>query len=194
MALRDRVDLQEVLLEQLQRKVLDFERQLESHRSQVKLCDELRLSGDNIRNSIEPHLSVIVKRLGDKKEQISRTARKFLMWTAENEALGIPSLAPCLMAPLKKPVIWQNVAERLNIIQELLDRYGTVDQSFDTGTIINFVFVTLTSKMSEVRTNAFKVCKVLARMGAGNQITKMLQSSSLSAQTQAMVRNVITGR
>ena len=160
----------------------------------MKLCDELRLSGDNIRNSIEPHLSVIVKRLGDKKEQISRAARKFLMWTAENEALGIPSLAPCLMAPLKKPVIWQNVAERLNIIQELLDRYGTVDQSFDTGTIINFVFVTLTSKMSEVRTNACKVCKVLAGMGAGNQINKMLQSSSLSAQTQAMVRNVITGR
>ena len=35
MALRDRVDRQEVLLEQLQRKVLDLERQLESYRSQV---------------------------------------------------------------------------------------------------------------------------------------------------------------
>ena len=160
----------------------------------MRLSDELRLSGDNIRNAIEPHLPAIIKRLGDKKEQISKAARAFVMWTAENEALGIPSLAPCLMGAQGKSGIVQNAAERLKIIQELLDRYGTVDQSFDTGTIINFVFLALQSKMSEVRTNACKVCKVLAGMGAGPQISKMLQSSNLSAQTQNMVRSVISGQ
>lgn len=160
----------------------------------MRLSDSLRLSGENIRGAIESHLPVIVKRLGDKKEQISKAAKQFIMWAAENDALGIPSIAPCLMAPLKKPIIWQNVTERLNIIQELLDRYGTVDQSFDTGAIINFVFITLESKSSEVRTSACKVCKVLAGMGAGSQINKMLQSSTLSAQTQNMVKSVISGR
>jgi hypothetical protein len=113
------------------------------------------------------------------------------MWAAEKNALGVGSIAPHLMAPLKGAVIWPNVQEKLNVIQELLETFGMVDASFDTGPIIDFVFVTLKSKNSDVRSSACKVCKVLAKMGSGVQINKMLQSSNLSTATQNAVKSAI---
>jgi hypothetical protein len=158
----------------------------------TRLADELRLSSDVVRTSIESLLGEIVKRLGDQKKQISQAAKEFIMWAAEKDALGVGSIAPHLMAPLKQAVIWANVQEKLNVIRELLEAFGLVDASFDAAVIIDYVFVTLMSKNSDVRSSACRVCKVLAKMGFGVQINKMLQASSLSAATQNAVRAAIS--
>jgi hypothetical protein len=153
----------------------------------MSLSDQLKLSGDTIRQALEPHLPAIIKRLGDK----FKAAKEFVLWAAQCEPLGIPAVEPYLLAPLKKPIVWPNVQEKLNIIHELLGKRGAVDPSFDFAPFLQFVFVTLESKSGEVREKACSVCQVLAQLGAGPQILKMIQSSSLSPQTQNKVRTAI---
>jgi hypothetical protein len=158
----------------------------------MTLSDNLRLSADVIRNSVEPHLGLIIGKLGDKKQQIGAAAKDFVIWAAESDAIGIPMIAPHLIAPLKKPVSWTNVQERLGVINDLLEKYGEVDPAFEVQAIVHFAFVTLDSKPAGVRHAACQVCKALAGMGYASQILKMLQASSLNPQTQNAVRQAIS--
>jgi hypothetical protein len=158
----------------------------------MALSDNLRLAPEAVRTALEPHLTLIVGRLGHKREQIAEAAKTFVLWAADNDYLGIHLIGPMLIAPLKKPITWSNVQERLVVIQELLERFGTVDGAFEVQTIVGFVLVALDSKAAGVRAAACQVCKVLAGMGAAPQINRMLQASSLSTQTQNAVKTAIS--
>lgn len=156
----------------------------------ISLCKAPGLSNDVIRAAVEAHLPGVVKRLGDKK--IGRQAMKFVTWASDHVALGVQSVAPLLMAPVRKHVP-ANMVEKLNLVRMLLETYGTVDNSFDTGPIIEFVLMALESKSADVRASASDVCSVLAGMGAGSQIIKALGSSTLPPQTQNLVKKKISG-
>jgi hypothetical protein len=158
----------------------------------MSLADNLNLASENVRVGLEPHLPVILSRLGHKREQIAEAAKGFVLWAAENDALGLGLIGPMLIAPLKKPVTSSNVQERLVVVQELVERFGTVDGGFDVATIVSFVFVALDAKEAGVRSAACQVCRVLAGMGAASQITRMLLASNLSTQTQTAVRNAMS--
>jgi hypothetical protein len=157
----------------------------------MTLTDRLKLTSDTIKAALEPHLPAIIKRLGDKKQQLAKAANDFVFWAADHRALQVAAVAPHLLAPLKAPISWPNVDEKLNLIQELLERYGTVDASFEYGQILSFVFVTLESKSENVRKRACAVCRTMAQMGAGQQIVKMLQGTTVSPQTRQMVNTAL---
>lgn len=155
----------------------------------MKLGDRIRISHDSLRSAVEPLTRIIVKRLGDKKKQISAACADFVRWASGHDALGMQSIMPLLAEPLKKPVSWPNVHNRLIMLQELLQSYEKLDS--DSGQIINFVFASLDSKLSDVKATACDVCRIMSQMGATGQINRMLQASSLSVQTQNMVKSTL---
>jgi hypothetical protein len=97
----------------------------------VALTDGLRLTPKTIRQALELHIPVIIERLGDKKEAIASAAKEFVLWATQCDSLGLPVLGPHLLAPLKAPIVWSNVEEKLTIIQELLATRRSVGASFD---------------------------------------------------------------
>lgn len=155
----------------------------------MSLTDSIRVNSDTVRQAIDQHIPTIVQKLS--KEQLSQGSIEFVKWAAgKKQALGIPLVMTHLITQLKGPTNWNNIEIRLKLLNEFLEKLK--DSTYDYGSIINYVFFTLSSPKSEVRNASCQVLKTLALKGQASTINKLLQSSNLSTQTQKMAKNAIS--
>lgn len=155
----------------------------------MTLTDSIRVPYDCIKQAIEMHIPTVVSKLS--KEQLSQSAIEFVRWAAiKKQALGIPLVISHLTTQSKGPTFWNNIEIRLKLLNEFLEKLK--DPSFEYNPVINYVFFTLSSPKSEVRSASCQVLKTLALKGQAPTINKMLQSSNLSTQTQKMAKNAIS--
>ncbi|KAH0790538.1 UvrB/uvrC motif family protein [Histomonas meleagridis] len=158
----------------------------------MSLADSIKFSGDTLRSAIEPHMNMILKRIGGRKDKTSMIIFKFAHWIIDNQYIGIDLLTEHLFQTTKPPIIWTNIEGRLRLIEELLESYGILEGNLDGNVIIPYVFNYLESPKSEVRTNCCRVLAILADNGYGRAIMKRLNSSSLPQATQTMVKKAIS--
>jgi len=159
----------------------------------MKLVDNIRITSEAIRVSIEPNIKEVFAKLGRKNQRMSKSARNFIMWVVNTDSLGVPVILTSLLPKLKPPIQWAAIDERLIIINSIIVQYGTYEGIFELPQLITFIFQTIDSPKSEVRVSSSRILKNLSRMGAASIITKLASNSGVSGTTAKLISNALQG-